>query len=72
MLCSVTSNVHCLQVEIDDGPPRDLVYPPGADPYEVAQKFIHDNQLSMGQLDTIANFIIANVPSVSNLSWEAI
>ena len=48
-------------VDIAEGqPPLKLPFNNSQDPWAVAQKFIHDHQLSQQYLDTVANFIITN------------
>ena len=48
-------------VDISEGqPPLKLPYNLTEDPWQAAQKFIHDNDLSQYYLDTVANFIITN------------
>ncbi|KZC09181.1 Phospholipase A-2-activating protein [Dufourea novaeangliae] len=52
---------YVFSVDIQDGvPPLKLPYNNGQDPWRVAQKFLHDNDLSQMFLDQIANFIMKN------------
>lgn len=52
---------YVFSVDIQDGvPPLKLPYNNGQDPWVVAQKFLHDNDLSQLFLDQVANFIIKN------------
>ncbi|CAB0033096.1 unnamed protein product [Trichogramma brassicae] len=64
---------YVFSVDIQDGvPPLKLPYNKGQDPFVVAQKFLHDNQLEQQFLEQVANFIIKNseehTPVVSNPS----
>ncbi|XP_076684059.1 phospholipase A2 activator protein [Andrena cerasifolii] len=57
---------YVFSVDIQDGvPPLKLPYNDGQDPWHVAQKFLHDNDLSQLFLDQVANFIIKNSSSKS-------
>ncbi|XP_034241112.1 phospholipase A-2-activating protein [Thrips palmi] len=48
-------------IDIKDGvPPLKLPYNVSEDPWVVAQKFIHDNDLPQAYLEQIANFIVTN------------
>lgn len=52
---------YVFSVDIAEGqPPLKLPYNMTDDPWQAAQKFIHDNDLSQYYLDTVANFIITN------------
>ncbi|KAK2577800.1 hypothetical protein KPH14_012247 [Odynerus spinipes] len=52
---------YVFSVDIQDGvPPLKLPYNSGQDPWVIAQKFLHDNDLSQLFLDQVANFIIKN------------
>ncbi|RLU24087.1 hypothetical protein DMN91_004296 [Ooceraea biroi] len=52
---------YVFSVDIQDGvPPLKLPYNKGEDPWHVAQKFLHDNNLSQLFLDQVANFIVKN------------
>lgn len=52
---------YVFDVDIEDGkPPLKLPYNLSQNPYEAAQKFIGDNELPVGYLDQVANFIITN------------
>ncbi|KYM96719.1 PREDICTED: phospholipase A-2-activating protein [Cyphomyrmex costatus] len=52
---------YVFSVDIQDGvPPLKLPYNKGQDPWHVAQKFLHDNNLSQLFLDQVANFIVKN------------
>ncbi|XP_011640345.1 phospholipase A-2-activating protein [Pogonomyrmex barbatus] len=52
---------YVFSVDIQDGvPPLKLPYNKDQDPWHVAQKFLHDNNLSQFFLDQVANFIIKN------------
>ncbi|KAJ5833486.1 hypothetical protein N7474_001797 [Penicillium riverlandense] len=53
-------------VDIEDGkPPLKLPYNLSQNPYEAATKFIQDNELPMGYLDQVANFITQNTQGAS-------
>ncbi|XP_031830559.2 phospholipase A2 activator protein [Nomia melanderi] len=58
---------YVFSVDIQDGlPPLKLPYNNGQDPWHVAQKFLHDNDLSQLFLDQVANFIMKNsTPSLN-------
>ena len=47
-------------IDADDGRFYKLPFNKTENPWEVAQKFIHDKELPQGYLDTIANHIIKN------------
>ncbi|GAM36536.1 WD repeat protein [Talaromyces pinophilus] len=52
---------YVFDVDIEDGkPPLKLAYNLSQNPYEAATKFIHDNELPIGYLDQVANFITQN------------
>ncbi|XP_011697767.1 PREDICTED: phospholipase A-2-activating protein [Wasmannia auropunctata] len=52
---------YVFSVDIQDGvPPLKLPYNKNQDPWHVAQKFLHDNNLSQLFLDQVANFIVKN------------
>ncbi|EEH21631.2 hypothetical protein PABG_03847 [Paracoccidioides brasiliensis Pb03] len=52
---------YVFDVDIEDGkPPLKLPYNLSQNPYEAATKFIQDNELPMGYLDQVANFITTN------------
>lgn len=52
---------YVFSIDIAEGqPPLKLPYNVSEDPWSVAQKFIHQNDLSQYHLDTVANFIIKN------------
>lgn len=52
---------YVFDVDIEDGkPPLKLPYNVSQNPYEVATKFIADNELPMSYLDQVANFITQN------------
>lgn len=52
---------YVFDVDIEDGkPPLKLPYNLSQNPYEAATKFIHDNELPIGYLDQVANFITQN------------
>ncbi|XP_076377843.1 phospholipase A2 activator protein [Megalopta genalis] len=60
---------YVFSVDIQDGvPPLKLPYNNGQDPWHVAQKFLHDNDLSQLFLDQVANFIIKNSQSAPGLN----
>ncbi|XP_076300177.1 phospholipase A2 activator protein [Lasioglossum baleicum] len=60
---------YVFSVDIQDGvPPLKLPYNHGQDPWHVAQKFLHDNDLSQSYLDQVANFIIKNSQSSPGLN----
>ncbi|XP_012286021.1 phospholipase A-2-activating protein [Orussus abietinus] len=63
---------YVFSVDIQDGvPPLKLPYNRGEDPWHVAQKFIHDNELSQLFLDQVAKFIIKNSQSVPQLVTQS-
>lgn len=48
-------------MDIKDGqPPLKLPYNLGQNPYDVAQRFIGENELPVTYLDQVANFILTN------------
>jgi phospholipase A-2-activating protein len=50
-------------VDFDESkPPVKLPYNRSDDPWHVAQKFLEDNELPQSYLDTVAKFILQNVP----------
>ena len=52
---------YVFDVDIEDGkPPLKLPYNLSQNPYEAATKFIEDNELPIGYLDQVANFITTN------------
>lgn len=52
---------YVFDVDIKDGaPPLKLPYNATQNPYEVARKFIADNELPLEYLDQVANFIVQN------------
>ncbi|KAF2454059.1 PUL domain-containing protein [Lineolata rhizophorae] len=52
---------YVFDVDIEDGkPPLKLPYNLSQNPYEVARKFIADNELPVTYLDQVANFIVTN------------
>jgi phospholipase A-2-activating protein len=52
---------YVFDVDIEDGkPPLKLPYNLSQNPYEAATKFINDNELPIGYLDQVANFITQN------------
>lgn len=52
---------YVFDVDIAEGkPPLKLPYNLSQNPYEAATKFIQDNELPMGYLDQVANFIVTN------------
>ncbi|XP_049781944.1 phospholipase A-2-activating protein [Schistocerca cancellata] len=52
---------YVFNIDVEDGkPPLKLPYNLGEDPWVIAQKFIHEHNLSQGYLDQVANFIIRN------------
>ena len=52
---------YVFDVDIEDGkPPLKLPYNVSQNPYDAATKFIQDNELPMGYLDQVANFIVQN------------
>ena len=53
-------------VDIEEGkPPLKLPFNTSEDPWHVAQKFIHDNELPQVYLEQVANFITDNVKGVT-------
>jgi phospholipase A-2-activating protein len=52
---------YVFDVDIEDGkPPLKLPYNLSQNPYDAATKFIQDNELPIGYLDQVANFIVTN------------
>ena len=52
---------YVFDVDIEDGkPPLKLPYNVSQNPYEAATKFVQDNELPIGYLDQVANFITTN------------
>ncbi|KAL9080057.1 MAG: hypothetical protein Q9159_007666, partial [Coniocarpon cinnabarinum] len=52
---------YVFDVDIEDGkPPLKLPYNLSQNPYEVAKKFIADNELPLSYLDQVADFIVKN------------
>lgn len=52
---------YVFDVDIKEGsPPLKLPYNLSQNPYEAATKFLQDNELPMGYLDQVANFIVTN------------
>lgn len=52
---------YVFDVDIEDGkPPLKLPYNLSQNPYEVARKFIADNELPQSYLDQVTNFIVTN------------
>ncbi|KAI9711494.1 MAG: hypothetical protein M1820_002057 [Bogoriella megaspora] len=52
---------YVFDVDIEDGkPPLKLPFNLSQNPYEVARKFIADNELPVSYLDQVANFIVSN------------
>lgn len=52
---------YVFDVDIEDGkPPLKLPYNLSQNPYEAATKFVQDNELPIGYLDQVANFITTN------------
>ena len=52
---------YVFDVDIEDGkPPLKLPYNLSQNPYEAAKRFIEDNELPIGYLDQVANFITTN------------
>ncbi|XP_051162617.1 phospholipase A-2-activating protein [Leptopilina boulardi] len=63
---------YVFSVDIEEGsPPLKLPYNIGQDPWHVAQKFIHDNELSQLFLDQVANFIVKNSQAAPVLNTTA-
>ncbi|EER40669.1 ubiquitin homeostasis protein lub1 [Histoplasma capsulatum H143] len=57
---------YVFDVDIEDGkPPLKLPYNLSQNPYEAATKFIQNNELPMGYLDQVANFITTNTQGAS-------
>lgn len=53
---------YVFDVDIEDGkPPLKLPYNLSQNPYEAATKFIQNNELPVGYLDQVANFITTNI-----------
>ncbi|KAL9086287.1 MAG: hypothetical protein Q9165_007202 [Trypethelium subeluteriae] len=52
---------YVFDVDIEDGkPPLKLPFNLSQNPYEVAKKFIADNELPISYIDQVANFIVSN------------
>ena len=52
---------YVFDVDIEDGkPPLKLPYNATQNPYEVARKFVSDNELPLSYMDQVANFIVSN------------
>ena len=50
-------------VDFDESkPPVKLPYNRSEDPYVTAQRFLEENELPQSYLDTVAKFILQNVP----------
>lgn len=63
---------YVFDVDIQEGvPPLKLPFNIGDNPYQAAQTFIEQNELSQAYLDQIANFIItnANVPTIGTSQY---
>lgn len=59
---------YVFNIELDEAKTEKLGYNLGDNPYDVAQKFIYKNMLSVRHLDVIANFIMKNTPqTISNV-----
>lgn len=57
---------YVFDVDIEDGkPPLKLPYNTSQNPYEVAQKWIANNELPLTYLDQVANFIMTNTQGAS-------
>ncbi|OAX82465.1 hypothetical protein ACJ72_03183 [Emergomyces africanus] len=57
---------YVFDVDIEDGKPAlKLPYNLSQNPYEAATKFIQDNELPMGYVDQVANFITTNTQGTS-------
>ena len=57
---------YVFDVDIEEGkPPLKLPYNSNQNPYEVAQKFIANNELPVTYLDQVANFILSNTQGAS-------
>ena len=57
---------YVFDVDIEEGkPPLKLPYNLSQNPYEAATKFINDNELPIGYLDQVANFITTNTQGTS-------
>lgn len=57
---------YVFDVDIEDGkPPLKLPYNLSQNPYEVARKFIADNELPLSYLDQVADFIVKNTQGAS-------
>ncbi|PGH12287.1 hypothetical protein AJ79_04353 [Helicocarpus griseus UAMH5409] len=57
---------YVFDVDIEDGkPPLKLPYNLSQNPYEAATKFIQNNELPIGYLDQVANFITTNTKGAS-------
>ncbi|PGH34849.1 phospholipase A-2-activating protein [[Emmonsia] crescens] len=57
---------YVFEVDIEDGkPPLKLPYNLSQNPYEAATTFIQNNELPMGYLDQVANFITKNTQGAS-------
>lgn len=52
---------YVFDVDIEDGkPPLKLPYNLSQNPYEAARKFIEDNELPIGYIDQVADFVVKN------------
>lgn len=57
---------YVFDVDIEDGkPPLKLPYNLSQNPFEAATKFIQDNELPIGYLDQVSNFIVQNTQGAS-------
>ena len=57
---------YVFDVDIEEGkPPLKLPYNLSQNPYEVARKFIEDNELPLSYLDQVADFIVRNTKGAS-------
>jgi len=57
---------YVFDVDIEDGkPPLKLPYNLSENPHERATKFLHDNELPISYLESVANFIVQNTQGAS-------
>ena len=64
---------YVFDVDIKEGAPAlKLPYNANQNPYEAAAKFLEKNELSMGYLDTVANFITTNTKGTTIGQQQAV
>ena len=63
---------YVFDVDIEDGkPPLKLPYNLSENPYEVARKFIADNELPLSYLDQVADFIVKNTQGAATIGQNS-